>query len=149
MSDCCLTPIQKFFGYIMAKQVHIQWDDDDVRFVLDQHTWFDFYSAIALKQQSMDRPVVPLGHIILIPRQPVFALSPECCVRSGEATKNNFIVFGLTWSGLELKIYHTRGEHANHYTTDAIFYVEKCLFLSCMSNKNVDIWFSPHDAFLE
>ena len=149
MSDSCLTPIQKLFSYIMVKQVHIQWDDDDVHFVLDQHTWFDFYGAIALKQQVVDRPVVPLGHIILILRQPVFALSPECCVCRGEATNTNFIVFGLIRSGLEPKIYHTRGEHANHYTTDAIFYVEKCLFLSCMSNKNVDIWFSPHDAFLE
>ena len=39
---------------------------------------------------------------------------------SGEAIKNNFIVFGLTRSGLEPTIYHTRGEHTNHYTTDAV-----------------------------
>jgi hypothetical protein len=39
---------------------------------------------------------------------------------SGEATNTNFIVFGLTQPGLEPTIYHTRGEHANHYTTDAI-----------------------------
>jgi hypothetical protein len=31
---------------------------------------------------------------------------------NGEATNTNFIVFGLT--------YRTRGEHANHYTTDAV-----------------------------
>jgi hypothetical protein len=37
----------------------------------------------------------------------------------GEATNTNFIVFGLTRSGLELTIYRTRGEHANHYATDA------------------------------
>ena len=30
----------------------------------------------------------------------------------------NFIVFGLTRSGLELTIYRTRGEHANHCTTE-------------------------------
>jgi hypothetical protein len=36
------------------------------------------------------------GHIILIPSQPVFALSPSCYVLSGEATNTNFIVFGLT-----------------------------------------------------
>jgi hypothetical protein len=35
-----------------------------------------FYSARSLKQQSADRHVTPLGHIILIPSQPVFALSP-------------------------------------------------------------------------
>jgi hypothetical protein len=35
-----------------------------------------FYSASSLKQQSSDRHVAPLGHIILMPSQPVFALSP-------------------------------------------------------------------------
>ena len=36
-----------------------------------------------------------------------------------EATNTNFIVFGLTRSTLDPMIYRTRGEHANHYTTDA------------------------------
>jgi hypothetical protein len=49
----------------------------------------------------------PLGHIILIPSQPVFALSPYCCVISGEASNTNFIVFGLTRPGLEPTIYCT------------------------------------------
>ena len=39
---------------------------------------------------------------------------------SGEATNTNFTVFGLTRPGLEPTIYHTRGEHANHYTTDVV-----------------------------
>ena len=39
---------------------------------------------------------------------------------SGEATNTNFIVLGLTWSGLEPTIYHTPGKHANHYTTDEL-----------------------------
>ena len=38
---------------------------------------------------------------------------------SGEATNTNFIVIGLTRSGLEPTIYRAGGEHANHYTTDA------------------------------
>jgi hypothetical protein len=50
--------------------------NDEVHFVLDQHTELDFYSASSLKQQSADRHVAPLGHIILIPSQPAFALSP-------------------------------------------------------------------------
>ena len=45
-------------------------DDDEVRFVLDQHTELDFYSASSLKQQSAGRHVAPLRHIILIPSQP-------------------------------------------------------------------------------
>jgi hypothetical protein len=36
----------------------------------------DFYSDSSLKQQSTDRHVAPLKHIILIPSQPVVALSP-------------------------------------------------------------------------
>jgi hypothetical protein len=41
-------------------------------------------------------------------------------VLSGEATNTNFIVFGLTRSGIDPMIYHTRGEHANHYTNDEV-----------------------------
>ena len=70
-------PIQQFFLAISwQEQVYFQWDDDEVCFVLDQHTELDFYSASSLKQQSSDRHVAPLGHIILIPSQPVFTLFP-------------------------------------------------------------------------
>jgi hypothetical protein len=58
------------------EQVSFQWDDDEVLFVLDQHAELDFYIASSLKQQSAGRHVAPLGHIILIPSQPIFALSP-------------------------------------------------------------------------
>jgi hypothetical protein len=58
------------------KQVNFHWDYDEIHFVLDQHTELDFYSASSLKQQSACRHVAPLGHIILIPSQPVFALTP-------------------------------------------------------------------------
>jgi len=53
------------------------WDDDDdeVRFVLGKHAKLDFYISSSLKQQSADKHVAPIGHIILIPSQPVFALS--------------------------------------------------------------------------
>jgi hypothetical protein len=59
-----------------SEQVDFQWNDDEVRFVLDQHAELEFYSASSLKQQSTYRHVLPLGHIILIPSQPVFVLSP-------------------------------------------------------------------------
>jgi len=48
----------------------------DVHFVLDKHAELDFYSASSLIQQSADRHVAPLRHIIMIRSQPVFALSP-------------------------------------------------------------------------
>ena len=49
---------------------------NDVCIVLDQHAELDFYSASSLIQQSVDRPITPLGHIILILIQPVFDLYP-------------------------------------------------------------------------
>ena len=36
------------------------------------------------------------------------------------SNNTNFIVFGLTWLGLKTTTYRTQGEHANHYTTDAV-----------------------------
>jgi hypothetical protein len=53
------------------------------------------------------------------------------CVLSGEATNTNFIVLGLTRPGFEPTIYRTRGEHANHYTTDAVLLINaKILILT-------------------
>ena len=38
VSDCCLTPNNRYFSYIMARISYIPWDDnDDVHFLLDQH----------------------------------------------------------------------------------------------------------------
>ena len=72
MSDCCLMPtLQLDHGHNK-----LIFNDDEVRFVLDQHAELDFYSASSLKQQSADKLAAPLGHIILIPSQPVFALTP-------------------------------------------------------------------------
>jgi hypothetical protein len=56
-----------------AECVNFQWDDE-IRFVLDQHAELDFDSASSLKQQFAGRHVAPLGYIILIPCQPVFAV---------------------------------------------------------------------------
>jgi hypothetical protein len=62
--------------YKKREQVNVQWDDDEVRFVLVQYAELDLYSASTLKQQFVSRHVAPLGYIILIRSQPVFALSP-------------------------------------------------------------------------
>jgi hypothetical protein len=76
--------------------------DDEVRFVLDQHAELDLYSDSSPKQQSADRHVAPLGHIILIPTQLIFVLTPYFSVLSRETTKNNFIALGLNRPRLEL-----------------------------------------------
>ena len=46
-----------------------------------------------------------------------FLLNAECLE---EKQQIPILVFGLTQSGREPTIYHTRGEHANHYTTNAV-----------------------------
>jgi hypothetical protein len=48
----------------------------ELKLYIDQHAELDFNSASSRKQESAGRHVAPLGHIILIPSQPVFTLSP-------------------------------------------------------------------------
>jgi hypothetical protein len=69
-------------------------DDNDVRFVLDQHAYLDLYSAGSLKQQSDSSHVAPILHIIPMPSRPVFAPTPESCMLRGETANTNLIVFG-------------------------------------------------------
>ena len=79
VSEWAIVVLHQFSNYSAIswrEQVNFQWDDDEVSFVLDQHAELDFYSASSLKQQSAGRHVALLGHIILIPSWPVFALSP-------------------------------------------------------------------------
>ena len=68
-----LKPTQLYHG---ENKLIFKWDDDEVRHALDQNAQLDFHIASPLKQQSVDRHVAPLRHIILIPSQPVLALSP-------------------------------------------------------------------------
>ena len=82
-----------------------------VIFWIDQHAELDFYSASSLKQQSAGRHVAPFWHIILIPSQPDFALSPLCRVLSGEATNTNFIVWFDPIRALIHDIPHSRRAH--------------------------------------
>ena len=65
-----------FFSNVMARTSYIRWDEDDVRFVLDQHTKLDFYCASLLKQQPMGNHVAPLGHIIMILSKAVIVFTP-------------------------------------------------------------------------
>ena len=65
-----------------------------VLFVLDYKTELDLYSTNSQKQQSNCRHacVPPFEHIILIPIEPVYALTSWCCV-PGEAASTKFIVY--------------------------------------------------------
>ena len=57
----------------------------------------------------------------------LFLRNAVCLVEKQQIT--NFIVFGLTRSGIEPTIYCTRGEHAYHYTTDMVLF-----FLDALNN---------------
>ena len=72
-----------------------------------------------MKQQFVDRHVVPLDHIILISSQPIFALSSRWLVLSREETNTNLIVFGLMGAWTSYLPHSGRVEHAN-YTTDEV-----------------------------
>jgi hypothetical protein len=78
----------------------------------------EFYGTSSFKQQSVGKYLAPLGHIILIPSQPVFGL--WCCVLSREATNTKFIGFGLILPEFEPMVFRTRGEQVHHYITDAV-----------------------------
>jgi hypothetical protein len=88
-------------------QVNFQWDNGEIRFVLDQHAELDCYSASSLKQQSVDRHVAPLGHIILIPSQPVFALlllNAACLAEMQQLAFISWVLFSkVTFLVLKLK----------------------------------------------
>jgi hypothetical protein len=63
--------------------------------------------------------VTPLGHIILIPSQPVFALSPNAACLAGKR-QISMLVFGLTQSGLKPQSTALEASTPNHYTIDAV-----------------------------
>ena len=115
-------PIQQFVSYIMERENKLIFNEMMMRSALywtNTLSWIFIVLAHWNNSPRVDMSVNS-GHIILIPSQPVFAFSPECCVLSREATNTNFIVFRLTRPVLKLTIYRTRGKHPNHYTTGAV-----------------------------
>ena len=116
--------IQQLFSISWREQVNVQWDDDKVSLIPDQHAELNFDCASALKQHSAGRHVAPLGNIILIPRQPQSLLFLLNAAYSTEK-HHNFIVFVLTRPGFEPTIYRAWSEHVNHYATDAIPHLVK------------------------
>ena len=46
-----------------------------------------------------------------------------------------FANIGLTRQGLEHTSYHTRGEHANHYTTDAVHTIGRAYYIALLINE--------------
>ena len=91
-----LTSNEQFFRYIVARTSYIQWDDDDVHFLLDQHAWLDFYcgTCSSLKQQSTVKHVVSL--LTHYSDSKPIILCSYSLILVATNTSSNFIVFGLT-----------------------------------------------------
>ena len=85
---------KRTFVLSWREQGTFRWLNDNIHFVLDQHSYLDLYSA-GTQQQSAGGYVAPFGHIILISSQPVFALTPYWCMLSVEATNTNFTVIWI------------------------------------------------------
>jgi hypothetical protein len=69
-----------------------------------------------MTQQSVCRHVAHDRTHYPVSEATSFGLTAKSCVLSGESGNTIFIVFGLTQPMLESIIYHTRGEHTDHYT---------------------------------
>ena len=123
----------------MARATYIRRDDDDdVLFVLDQHTELDLYSATLLKQQSVVRHVAPFWQITLFEaNQSLILIFNVACL--GDTTRTNFIVLDLILTGLEFTIYSTKSRNTNHYITVPFimsgFYVGKTGRILCGSQR--------------
>ena len=74
----------------------------------------------------MGKHVASLRHINLI----------LCSGLSGEAANTICMVFCMTRPGLEPTIYRTRGNHDDHYTTDAVVESEE-LYTRCWVEKRI------------
>ena len=71
--------------------------------------------------------------------QSLLFLLTAACLEEKQATNTNFIVLGLTWPGLEPTIYRTRGDHANHYATDAVAVISS-IVTPINGSKNDTLW---------
>ena len=105
---------KRTFVLSWREQGTFRWLNDNIHFVLDQHSYLDFYSA-GTQQQSAGGYVAPFGHIIVISSQPVFALTPYWCMLSVEATNTNFSYLDWYDRGSNSHINPTWGEHVNLY----------------------------------
>jgi hypothetical protein len=73
-------------------------------------------SVIVLKRQFRNVPAITW-------REQVHFQWNAACLAEKQQIMTNFIVFGFTQPRLEHTIYCNRGDHANHYVTEAVLYV--------------------------
>ena len=102
--------MSNFSAISWREQAIFWWDDDDMHFVLDEHTYLQETSLWVDMLIHWDRLFWFWSNQFLL-------LLLTCCLCSRETANINFI----------FTIYCIRDEHANHYTTDAVaiqFYIK-------------------------
>ena len=111
VSACCLSPHEPFSAtYIMMRVSYIHWNDDDIHFVLRPTCVVGFF--IVLGHWNNSPLILVLVDMSLYSEHIILILN--------KSANTNFIVFGLTWTGLEPMMYYSWGKYATHYTTDVI-----------------------------
>jgi hypothetical protein len=134
-------------GISWREQVNFQWDDDEVCFVVDQQLSWMF---IVHWNNSPRIDMSPHSDTLIdgSPHSDILSW-----LRAWWRSNNKYhtIVFGLTRSGLEPMIYRTRGEHPNHYTTDAVLNIKILMCYIFLLSKGKDylclcVWFMVLNA---
>ena len=80
--------------------------------------WVGFFSASSLKQQSTSSNVPPIGQIILIPSQPVFALTPLVLCAKANVIVYKWLAAGRWFSPGTLVSSTNKTDH--HDTTEIL-----------------------------
>jgi hypothetical protein len=95
--------------------VNFQWDDEEIRFVPDQHTELGFYCASSLKQQS-GRHVIHSDTLFWFQANQclLFLLNAEWLQKCSREARNS-LLFDLSAARTHDVPYSRR---ANHYTTN-------------------------------
>ena len=106
-----------FSAISWREQVNFQWDDDEVRFVLDQHAELDFYSSSSLKQQSAGDMSLHSDTLFWFRANQslLFLLNAACLAEKQQAP----ILYSLSFDPTGART-HNRGEQPHHCATDAI-----------------------------
>ena len=117
VSDCCLTLNEQSFSYIMVKTCYIKW----MPTLYLTNTLSSILIVLAHWNNSLWVDMSLHTDTLSCFRTNQYLLSllnVECLAEKQQLPI--LIVFDLSRLGLQSKTYHTRGQHANHYTTDAV-----------------------------
>jgi hypothetical protein len=89
-------------------------------FILEQHTKLDFIVLAHWNNSWWVDMSLHLDTLFWLWANQLLLLLLNSACFNGEAANTCCIVFGLTDCGLQSTIYHTQGEHTDHFTTNVV-----------------------------